>query len=196
VETTQEAQDCLAALFRCVERWEGYYRLSSFLDTIKYLIDIGGFYLYVPCMIPLSVLLLFRKVKWSSSSGIRVANPPEYEEEAAWTNWIHENINEGKSNPRESQYSLLCVVRWSRFNIVLFVVFPFLCFAAMSVVFGIVWSLNFEGHQGDLSGAWTVASFIITLAAGGFRTLCSCGFKLTYRSSNCSIGWYCRRFCL
>ncbi|KAN0092397.1 hypothetical protein V8E51_018244 [Hyaloscypha variabilis] len=61
VETTQEAQDCLAALFRCVERWEGYYRLCSFLDTIKYLIDIGGFYLYVPCMIPLSVLLLFRK---------------------------------------------------------------------------------------------------------------------------------------
>jgi hypothetical protein len=176
VKTTQEAQDCLAALFRCVERWEGYYRLVFFVNTMEQFAEVNAFG-FVPFMISLLVLALFRKVTLSYSSGFRVANPPEYEEEAAWTNWIHENVNEGKNNPRESQYSLLCVVGWSRFNIVLFVVLPFLSVAAMSVVFGILWSMNFEGHQGDLSGAWTVASFIITLAAGACSTSCSCGFK-------------------
>jgi hypothetical protein len=176
VKTTQEAQDCLAALFRCVERWEGYYRLAYFVNTMEQFAAANGFVL-VPFVISLLVLALFRKVTLSYSSGFRIANPPEYEEEAAWTSWIHENVNEGKNDPREGQYSLLCVVGWSRFNIVLFVVLPFLFVAAMSVVFGILWSMNFEGHQGDLSGAWTVASFIITLAAGACNTSSSCGFK-------------------
>lgn len=66
---------------------------------------------------------------------------------------------------------------WSRLNIGLFVVLSFLCLAAMSVVLEIAWSMNFEGHQGDLSGAWIVASFIITLVTGTHNTSCSCGFE-------------------
>jgi hypothetical protein len=91
VKTTQEAQDCLAALFRCVERWEGYYRLAFFVNTMEKIAATNVF-VFVPFLIPILVLALFRKVTLSYSSGFGIGNPPEYEEEAAWTNWIHENV--------------------------------------------------------------------------------------------------------
>jgi len=91
---------------------------------------------------------------------------PADEEEDAWRKWIHQNLNEGHYNPRDSQYSLMCVVDWSRFNIIMFIVIPFLMTALGSVLFGILWSLNIGAHQGGLQGAWAIASFMITLAGG------------------------------
>ena len=97
---------------------------------------------------------------------LKIINKPSDEEEAAWRQWIHDNLNEGKDDPKESHYSLLCVVGWSRFNIVIFVVIPFLFAALGSIIFGVVWSQDFHSHKGDVSGGWAIAAFIITLAAG------------------------------
>jgi hypothetical protein len=119
---------------------------------------------------------------------LKIVGQPTEEEENAWRHWIQENLNEGKNNPKESQYSLMCVVGWSRFNIVLFVVFPF-CFTAFaSIIFGIVWSQDIRSHKGDVPGAWAISTFIITLAAG------MCLFKsrnqlLTFLNSYFGFDW-------
>jgi len=164
VKITQEAQDSMAALFRCVERWERYHSLKKFVDRGW---DISGFLpidivygLY--WVVSIIVFVVIGRLKLN----LEIADRPSQEEEIAWKTWIHENLNEGKIDPKEGQFSILCVIGWSRSNIIMFVVVPFVSIAIASVLFGIIWSQDFHRHQGDISGAWTVASFIITLTAG------------------------------
>lgn len=164
MDCTPEARDCLAALFKCVDKWERYYRLRTQLEE-----QLGGSgfdpYMGVFTMLLIVYLLLWGALKIRRFR-LEIVGQPTKEEEDVWRAWIQENLNGNKPDPKESQYSLMCVIGWSRFNVVLFVVMPF-CFAAISsIVFGIVWSQDIRSHQADVSGAWTISSFIITLAAG------------------------------
>jgi hypothetical protein len=188
VKITQEAQDSMAALFRCVERWERYHSLKKFLDrgwdiTGILPIDVAyGLFWVLPTIV---VLMIIGRLKVN----LEIVDRPSQEEEIAWKTWIHENLNEGKIDPKEGQFSILCVIGWSRFNIIMFVVVPFVAIATASVVFGITWSQDFRNHQSDVSGAWTVASFIITLTAGK----CHSHNKYiiaNYWFSCCSCSWY------
>ena len=97
---------------------------------------------------------------------VDVVGGPSLKEEVAWRDWIQTNLNEDIDDPAESHYSLMCVVGWSRFNIVLFIIIPFMLAVVVAVAFGIIWSLDIKDHKGDLAGAWAASTFIITLAAG------------------------------
>jgi len=105
------------------------------------------------------------QIPWLSRKLLR---GPKDSEEEAWRTWIHENLNEGNYDPAEGQYSLLCVVGWSRFNIIVFVVIPFFLVSVMSVAFGIAWSQDIGAHKSDVTGAWAISTFVVTLAAGEF----------------------------
>jgi hypothetical protein len=91
---------------------------------------------------------------------------PNFEEEDAWSKWIQENINEGNEDPAAGQYSIECVLGWSRRRIFYFVVVPFLFAVISSIAFGITWSFNIRSHEGDPAGGFTIASYITTLAGG------------------------------
>lgn len=136
-------------MFRCVERWEKYHSLKDFL--VWY--DKGQIGLPTDLLWLIIWLIIFA-VHWVSGNfivnwtGIKIADAPSTEEEVAWKMWVHENLNEGKIDPKETQFSLLCVIGWSKYEIMIFVVLPFGVIAFGSVLFGILWSVNIRGHQG------------------------------------------------
>ena len=127
---------------------------------------------------------------------VRILNGPSPEEEKEWRDWIHDNLNEEKDDPSESHYSLMCVIGWSRFNIVIFIIIPFMIAVVGAITFGVVWSLDIKGHTGDLAGAWAVSSFVITLAAGEppmqgllSKANTNCSNQLSQPCSVYLVGW-------
>jgi len=136
---------------------------------------------------------------------VRVVGGPSPGEEEAWRDWIHKNLNEEIDDPVESHYSLMCVIGWSRFNIVVFIIIPFMVAVVGAVVFGIIWSLDTGAHKGDLAGAWAVSTFVITLAAGEppiartFKTAkTNCSIQLSRPCLVYLVGWHTseRLYCL
>ncbi|KIM96221.1 hypothetical protein OIDMADRAFT_33596 [Oidiodendron maius Zn] len=167
VEVTSEESDCLATFFECVDRWERYYRLKTFLIQYGALFFlVGGLGAQTMLVATVAILTIWgiTRLSWFQ---VRVVNVPSPEEEREWRDWIHDSLNEKTDNPSKSYYSLMCVIGWSRFNIVVFIIIPFMMAVVGAIIFGIVWSLDIKSHKGDLAGAWAVSSFVITLAAGG-----------------------------
>jgi hypothetical protein len=84
--------------------------------------------------------------------------------ENAWEEWVTGNLNDDDNNPRHtsenSEYSLECYFSYSPSGIAFAILIPFI----ISVVAGI----TYQAKTGDvrLQTAWSIASYIVTAAAG------------------------------
>jgi hypothetical protein len=164
VELISEDEDALAALFKCVQRWEYYYTLkdaskywTSIFRTTRTWADV-----WLQFFIDLYFLLLHK---------YKLVQAPDPSEEREWCEWIQKNISGGDEDPAKGQYSIECVLGWSRPRIIGFVIVPFVLAAVGTTTFGFVWSFNIGSHTGDAAGGFTIASYFAVLAGGKHATL-------------------------
>jgi hypothetical protein len=153
-----------------VQTWERYYTLKDISQT-----QIG----IIPKSIyQFAIELLFyylHKYNWVKA--------PDIEEEEVWCEWIQKNISGGNEDPAKGEYSIECVLSWSRPRVIRFVIVPFMLAAVGTTIFGLVWSFNIGSHKGDAAGGFTIASYFAALAGGkhtipdsvGLLTVHSCG---------------------
>ena len=87
---------------------------------------------------------------------------PDADVSKAWTTWLQKNLNNNQE-PIESKCSLELVYDWSPIRLAVLVLFPVL----LSFGTGLIYMLQ----TGDVSTAWTIASYVVT-AAGGKDTPC------------------------
>ncbi|OCL13131.1 hypothetical protein AOQ84DRAFT_436524 [Glonium stellatum] len=74
----------------------------------------------------------------------------------AWTEWVHKNLNANSHVPFEGKYSLELVYGWSPTRL------TFAVSLAVFLSFGI--GLGYMLKTGDVSTAWTIASYVVTAA--------------------------------
>jgi len=80
----------------------------------------------------------------------------------AWRKWVCRNLNDKGHNPRETcetcGYSLECYFSYSPRRIAFAILVPLL----ISIATGI----SYQVKTGDVQTAWSIASYIVTAAAG------------------------------
>jgi hypothetical protein len=91
---------------------------------------------------------------------------PDIEEEKAWCEWIQKNVSEGNEDTQKGEYSIECVLGWSRPRVIRFVIVPFMLAAVGTTTFGLIWSFNIGCYKGDAAGGFTIASYFAALAGG------------------------------
>ncbi|KAI9734849.1 MAG: hypothetical protein M1834_001928 [Cirrosporium novae-zelandiae] len=91
---------------------------------------------------------------------------PDKDVSKAWTQWVHRNFNLSQV-PMDGRYSLELIYDWSPIRLIVLVVFPVL----FSFVVGLVYMLR----TGDVSTAWTIASYVVTGAGGEFLPFSGAG---------------------
>lgn len=82
-----------------------------------------------------------------------------------WMNWIHKNFNNNSVNPEDGKYALQLLLRWSPLKLVIWASIPII----FSLVIGLWYMIS--PHPGEdyvavVQTAWTIASYIVTTAAG------------------------------
>jgi cytochrome b subunit of formate dehydrogenase len=82
-----------------------------------------------------------------------------------WMDWIHQNFNNNSTNPEDGKYALQLLLRWSPLKLVIWSSIPII----FSLAIGLWYMIS--PHPGEdyvavVQTAWTIASYIITTAAG------------------------------
>lgn len=178
VDLRPEERDCLASLFQHVEKWSTTYPFHTLAISVYNMVVVGllGGIFRGPKEAWLLAFLAFILTHQivhivdltQSSRKVKKLEMQSFKEEIEWRDWIQDNLNESHDDPSKARYSLLCVIGWSKLNIILLVAVPFLLAALASIIFGVLWSIDIRSHKGDVQGAWGISSFIITLAASEY----------------------------
>lgn len=71
----------------------------------------------------------------------------------AWTDWVHKNLNASSSATFEGKYSLELIYGWSPTRLTFAV--------SLAALFGFGVGLRHMLKTGDVSIAWTIASYVV-----------------------------------
>jgi hypothetical protein len=92
-----------------------------------------------------------------------------------WMDWVHENLNGGNADPREGNYTLELLLRWSITKIMIYGLLP----VVGSLVVGIAYMQvrmrgadDFGSRLAVVQTAWGVASYVVGAAGGKASVQC------------------------
>jgi hypothetical protein len=103
--------------------------------------------------------------------------------ESRWKNWVHEYLNGASTDPQVGRYTLRLILRWSILKLVVYTTIP----VALSLVIGLWFMLGTPQDPNDsytaiVQTAWSISSYIITVAGGKCHCSPTINNKLTVGS--------------